>query len=215
MDSFTYSLIDTPVGTAVVVASNQGVVALRVIDDQPERSGAGDPAQWGDGDPARRGDDALARAVDDLSRQLGVLLMHDEGAGHEVADQLGEYFAGERTSFDIALDWRLAQGFHRDALQAVCTIPYAESASYGEVAVLAGRPRAARAVGTACRLTPFSVIVPVHRVIRADGTIGEYGARPDAKRFLIDLEQVRLAVQPGALISRSSAAFIPTKGTRA
>ena len=55
-------------------------------------------------------------------------------------------------------------------------------------AVLAGHPGAARAVGTACRLTPFSLIVPVHRVVRSDGSAGHYGGHPERKRFLLDLE---------------------------
>ena len=62
-------------------------------------------------------------------------------------------------------------------------------AGYGEVAISAGRPRAARAVGTACARTPFSIVVPVHRVVRADGSLGEYGGRPDVKQYLIDLER--------------------------
>ena len=103
--------------------------------------------------------------------------------------QLDEYFDGDRTAFDLPLDWRLVRGFTRDALEAVCDIPYGETASYGEVAIAAGTPRAARAVGTACASTPFSVVVPVHRVVRADGSLGEYGGRPEMKRFLVELEQ--------------------------
>jgi len=103
--------------------------------------------------------------------------------------QLDEYFDGDRREFDLPLDWRLVHGFTRAALEAVCDIPYGETASYGEVAISAGVARAARAVGTACATTPFSVVVPVHRVVRADGSLGEYGGRPEMKRFLIDLER--------------------------
>ena len=81
--------------------------------------------------------------------------------------------------------WRLL----RSGTEAVCDIPYGETASYGEVAIAAGIPRAARAVGTACATTPFSVIVPVHRVVRADGSLGEYGGRPEVKKYLVELEQ--------------------------
>ena len=105
------------------------------------------------------------------------------------ATQLDEYFDGERRAFDLALDWRLVRGFTRAALEAVCGIPNGETAGYGEVAIAAGSPRAARAVGTACATTPFSIVVPVHRVVRADGSLGEYGGRPDIKKHLIDLEQ--------------------------
>ena len=72
----------------------------------------------------------------------------------DLCEQLDQYFAGERREFDIPLDWRLTRGFTRDALQSVCDIPYGETAGYGEVAILAGSPRAARAVGTACATTP-------------------------------------------------------------
>ncbi len=87
------------------------------------------------------------------------------------------------------LDWRLVRGFTRAALEAVREIPYGETAGYGEVAAHAGSPRAARAVGTACATTPFSIVVPVHRVVRADGSIGEYGGHPEDKLFLLDLER--------------------------
>ncbi|GAA1941248.1 methylated-DNA--[protein]-cysteine S-methyltransferase [Microbacterium aoyamense] len=108
------------------------------------------------------------------------------------AAQLDEYFEGERRAFDLPLDWSGVRGFTGEALAAVCDIPYGETAGYGEVAIMAGRPRAARAVGTACASTPFSIVVPVHRVVRADGSLGEYGGRPDIKRSLIDLEQQTL-----------------------
>ena len=102
--------------------------------------------------------------------------------------QLDEYFEGSRRGFDVELDWRLVRGFTREALQSVREIPYGEVASYGEVAAMAGRDRAARAVGTACATTPWSIVVPVHRVVRSDGSIGEYGGHPEVKRFLLDLE---------------------------
>ena len=91
----------------------------------------------------------------------------------------------------LAWDWRLADGFARAALQTIATIEWGETMSYGEVAARAGHPGAARAVGTACRNTPFSIIVPVHRVVRSDGSPGHYGAYPERKRFLLDLETAR------------------------
>ncbi|MEJ1923140.1 MGMT family protein [Microbacterium sp. KHB019] len=89
----------------------------------------------------------------------------------------------------MRFDWRLVDGFHRTALQTIAAIPWGETMSYGEVAVVAGSPGAARAVGTACRITPFSIIVPVHRVVRSDGSPGQYGAYPEHKRYLLDLER--------------------------
>ncbi len=76
-------------------------------------------------------------------------------------------------------------------------IPYGETAGYGDVAVLAGSPRAARAVGTACATTPFSIVVPVHRVVRADGSLGEYGGHPEVKEYLVEFERATLARETG------------------
>lgn len=109
-------------------------------------------------------------------------------AALRLTTQLDEYFAGTRTQFDVPLDWQLVRGFTREALEAVTRIPFGETAGYGEVAVMAGHPRAARAVGTACATTPFSIVVPVHRVVRADGSLGQYGGHPETKQFLLDFE---------------------------
>ena len=134
-------------------------------------------------------DAPLETEIEALSLRLREIVEPgDSDAAATAVAQLDEYFDGERTAFDLPLDWAPVQGFTRRALESVCEIPYGETASYGEVAILAGAPGAARAVGTACRLTPFSIVVPVHRVIRADGSIGEYGGRPEVKRFLLDLE---------------------------
>jgi len=100
--------------------------------------------------------------------------------------QLDEYFAGCRQAFDLPLalcgtDFQLA------VWNAIRRIPYGEVRSYGEVAMMAGYPRAARAVGTACRKNPVLLLVPCHRVVAADGP-GGYGGRPDIKRALLRLE---------------------------
>lgn len=133
--------------------------------------------------------------IERVSLQLRHAVEPDEAdaAAALAAEQLDEYFAGVRRVFDLPLDWRLVRGFTRAALEAACDIPYGETASYGEVAIRAGSPGAARAVGTACARTPFSIIVPVHRVVRADGSLGEYGGRPEVKKFLVALEHGVLA----------------------
>lgn len=159
-----FSFHPTPVGEALIVVTDDGLVSLDVLD-------------------ATR-DSAIERA----SLALRAVPQHDERATKAVSTQLDEYFAGIRREFDLRIDWRLTQGFVRSALQAVCRIPYGETASYAEVAIEAGSPGANRAVGSACARTPISLVVPVHRVVRADGSIGEYGGRPDRKRFLLDLE---------------------------
>ncbi|UUT35651.1 methylated-DNA--[protein]-cysteine S-methyltransferase [Microbacterium elymi] len=113
----------------------------------------------------------------------------DDAGADDVRRQLDEYFAGTRRAFALTLDWRLTRGFAQAALESVCDIPYGETAGYGEVAAMAGHPRAARAVGNACAHSPFSIVVPVHRVVRADGSIGGYGGRAEVKRFLLEHER--------------------------
>ncbi|MGU3645829.1 methylated-DNA--[protein]-cysteine S-methyltransferase [Microbacterium sp. C23T] len=170
-----YRVHPSPIGDILIVTTDDGIVTLHPFDGPLH---------------------AEIERVALLLRALPVPDDDTDAAAPGAADvfesavtQLDEYFDGDREEFDLPLDWRLVRGFTRAALEAVCDIPYGETASYGEVAIAAGIPRAARAVGTACATTPFSVVVPVHRVVRADGSLGEYGGRPDVKRFLIDLEQ--------------------------
>jgi methylated-DNA-[protein]-cysteine S-methyltransferase len=102
-------------------------------------------------------------------------------------DQLEQYFAGERTDFDLELDMR-GTPFQKDVWNALLTIPYGETRSYGEIARQIGRPDRARAVGAANGSNPISIIVPCHRVIGSDGSLTGYGGGLDRKRFLLDLE---------------------------
>ncbi|MBA8815714.1 methylated-DNA-[protein]-cysteine S-methyltransferase [Microbacterium halimionae] len=164
MTPTTYSVHSTPIGDILLVHSPDGLVAAQVLHAP------------------------LDHVLEPLAHELRSIPRHDADAGQDAASQLDEYFAATRKDFDLTLDWQLANGFTASALKAVCEVPYGETASYAEVAALAGSPRAHRAVGTACRTTPFSVVVPVHRVVRADGSIGEYGGHPEIKRFLLDLE---------------------------
>lgn len=154
----------TPLGDTLLLVSNAGLVGLEVLSAP------------------------LGAALDTWTRMLGALPQHDGDAAASIAGQLDEYFEGDRTAFEMPIDWSLTAGFTRAALQTVCEIPYGETASYGEVAAMAGSHRAHRAAGTACARTPLSVVVPVHRVVRSDGSIGEYGGRPEHKRFLLELE---------------------------
>ena len=111
--------------------------------------------------------------------------------GH-VADQLDAYFAGELTEFDVELDLAGTE-FQRRVWEALRTIPYGETRSYGELADQVGKPGAARAVGLANGRNPVGIIVPCHRVIGADGTLTGYGGGLDRKQSLLDLERDRRA----------------------
>jgi len=111
----------------------------------------------------------------------------DEGRLDEAASQLREYFAGDRTSFDLEL---APDGtpFQKLVWSALREIPYGETTSYAELAARLGRPTAARAVGNANGRNPIGIIVPCHRVIAANGGLGGYAAGLSRKRFLLDLE---------------------------
>jgi methylated-DNA-[protein]-cysteine S-methyltransferase len=112
---------------------------------------------------------------------------------HELADRVRGYFAGSRDMFaDVELDLDWCTPFQRAAVEAMRSIPYGEVATYGEVAALAGHPNAQRAVGSVCASNRFSLFVPCHRVVGADG-LGSYGSLgPSYKRRLLELEGVVL-----------------------
>lgn len=168
--TFRYDFAPTPFGDALVVFSDEGIVRF---------------------DLSESADPSVPWLLESISARLRSVPVADPGAADELAHLLDDYFAGAPVPFHdrLRFDWRLIDGFQRSALQTISTIEWGETMSYGEVAALAGSPGAARAVGTACRLTPFSVIVPVHRVVRSDGTPGQYGAHPEYKRYLLDLEK--------------------------
>ena len=105
-----------------------------------------------------------------------------------VARQLDEYFAGQRRRFEVALDLRLAHGFRRRVLDHLREVPYGATSTYTALATAAGSPRAVRAVGSACATNPIPIVVPCHRVVRTDGTIGQYLGGTETKRALLALE---------------------------
>ncbi|MCP2637674.1 methylated-DNA--[protein]-cysteine S-methyltransferase [Microbacterium sp. HD4P20] len=168
-----YRVHPSPIGDILIVTTLEGIVTLHPFDGP------------------------LHSELERIALRLRALPVPEDAGDDDAPDpaaeaaaaQLDEYFDGSRREFDLPLDWRLVRGFTRAALEAVRDIPYGETAGYGEVAINAGSPRAARAVGTSCATTPFSIVVPVHRVVRADGSLGEYGGRPEVKQYLIDLER--------------------------
>ncbi|MDP2496734.1 MAG: methylated-DNA--[protein]-cysteine S-methyltransferase [Candidatus Palauibacterales bacterium] len=104
------------------------------------------------------------------------------------ARQLAEFLRGERRSFDLVLDLDGTPPFRRRVLEELGRIPYGETVSYGELAERCGRPGAARAVGNAVGRNPAPVVLPCHRVVRSDGSPGEYGGGRERKRRLLRLE---------------------------
>ncbi|MCH7643233.1 MAG: methylated-DNA--[protein]-cysteine S-methyltransferase [Myxococcales bacterium] len=114
------------------------------------------------------------------------------GPNRAAIEQILEYLASERTHFDVPLDLR-GTPFQRAVWDALLEIPYGESRSYAEVARAVGRPKAQRAVGSANNANPVSLIVPCHRVIAADGSLGGYGGGQKLKARLLAMELSRPA----------------------
>lgn len=110
--------------------------------------------------------------------------------------QIGEYAAGKRRKFDIAIDWSvLASDFQRATLRAVFSIPYGHTRSYAEVAAQIGHPQAQRAVGRANATNPMPLVIPCHRVIGADGSLHGYGGAGGikTKAWLLKMESSHVA----------------------
>jgi methylated-DNA-[protein]-cysteine S-methyltransferase len=123
-------------------------------------------------------------------------LPHDLRAAtgeHLLVERVRAYFGGASEAFEdveLELDW--CTPFQRAAVEAMRAIPYGETATYGEVAALAGHPNAQRAVGTVCALNRFPLFVPCHRIV-ASGGLGSYGSLGTGyKRRLLELEGVVL-----------------------
>ena len=119
----------------------------------------------------------------------------DDAAFPDAVEQLESYFAGELFDFDLELDL-VGTTFQRAVWQALLTIPYGETRSYGEIAAQIGSPTASRAVGLANGHNPIGIIVPCHRVIGANGSLTGYGGGLDRKRALLALEKMRKPAIP-------------------
>jgi methylated-DNA-[protein]-cysteine S-methyltransferase len=108
--------------------------------------------------------------------------------------QLKEYFAGRRKDFDLPFDLDWGTSFQRSVWKELSRIPFGRTVSYKDIAKRIHNPKAVRAVGSANGRNPFSIIVPCHRVIAADGSIGGYGGGLPAKRVLLGLENKQFIV---------------------
>ncbi len=146
-------------------------------------------------------DDAIVRVAFDIEDHADVLVQLADTIGARVVevvtpvlaaarDQLGAYFTGERTTFDLPLDLRLARGpFRREVLALLSTIPLGTTRTYAELAAIAGRPKAVRAVGSGCATNPVPIVVPCHRVLRTGGELGGYLGGVARKQWLLDHER--------------------------
>lgn len=162
-----YRTVDSPVGGLLLAATEAGLV--RVAFDS----------------------EGFESVLDELGRRLGTRVLRAPARLDAAASELEEYFAGRRRDFDLPLDLALTSGFRRDVVAHLPDIAYGSTASYAAVAALAGSPRATRAVGTACARNPLPLVMPCHRVVRSDGSLGQYLGGEATKRWLLDLEQGR------------------------
>jgi methylated-DNA-[protein]-cysteine S-methyltransferase len=119
----------------------------------------------------------------------------------EALQQLRDYFAGERTDFDLPLQVRRGSEFERAVWAVIAAIPYGETLSYGAIARAVGDPGAAQAVGHACNRNPLPVIVACHRVIGSDGKLVGFGGGLDRKRWLLGLE-ARIQIEHAFAVDR-------------
>jgi methylated-DNA-[protein]-cysteine S-methyltransferase len=161
-----YRTLDTPLGSLLLAATDTGL--LRVAYEIEDH------------------DAVLERLSDKVSSRV----LRAPARMDRVAGEIDEYFAGRRRQFDLPLDLRLSTGFRRAVLSQLLAIGYGATATYTTVASAAGSPKAVRAVGTACATNPIPIIVPCHRVLRSDGTVGQYAGGTAAKKTLLALEAV-------------------------
>ena len=159
-----YRTIDTPVGPLLLAATTAGLV--RVAYDIEDHEAV------------------LAELADRISPRL----LRAPARLDSATRQIDEYFAKRRKAFEVTVDLRLAEGFRRNVIEHLRAIGYGHRESYAAVAAAIGSPRAVRAVGTACAHNPLPVVIPCHRVVRSDGSTGQYVGGPRAKSTLLDLE---------------------------
>ena len=139
-------------------------------------------------DAVRRGYGAGKTLVSAQARRLSPRVLRAPRRLDAAALELEEYFARQRRAFDLPLDLSLSARFRQLVQRHLPGIGYGQTRTYRQVAELVGNPKAVRAVGTACATNPLPVVLPCHRVVRADGTPGRYIGGPAAKTTLLGLE---------------------------
>lgn len=160
-----YTVIDSPVGELLLAATPRGLVRVSYANEGHDR------------------------VLESIAQKLSPRILRAPGRLDRAARELEEYFARRRRVFDLRLDLSLSHGFRRLVQQRLADIGYGQTASYRQVAERAGNPKAARAVGTACATNPLPVVLPCHRVLRADGSLGGYAGGAEAKAILLSLEK--------------------------
>jgi methylated-DNA-[protein]-cysteine S-methyltransferase len=160
-----YATADSPFGTLLLAKTPRGLVRLGLP-----------------------GEDVEAMLVD-LAGRISPRVLEDPARLDEERRELDDYFAGRRHTFELPIDWQLSNGFLLRARQGIAAIPYGETRTYTDLARAAGNERAVRAAGSACSRNPIPLVVPCHRVLRSDGSLGGYAGGLEMKERLLELEQ--------------------------
>jgi methylated-DNA-[protein]-cysteine S-methyltransferase len=160
-----YATADSPFGTLLLAKTPRGLVRLGLPGEDTEAMLA------------------------DLAGRISPRILEDPARLDEERRELDDYFAGRRHAFELPIDWQLSNGFLLRARQGIAAIPYGETRTYTDLARAAGNQRAVRAAGSACSRNPIPLIVPCHRVLRSDGSLGGYAGGLEMKRRLLELEQ--------------------------
>ncbi|MBX3067927.1 MAG: methylated-DNA--[protein]-cysteine S-methyltransferase [Cryobacterium sp.] len=162
--SISYRTVDSPIGTLLLATTSAGLVRV-AFENEPEDL-----------------------VLQELSSKLSPAILYNPKGLDEVARELDEYFKGTRRVFEIPLDFGLSRGFRRTVIERMVKVPFGNTRTYSQLAVEAGNPKATRAVGSACATNPIPIVLPCHRILRSDGSLGGYRGGLDAKRFLLALE---------------------------
>ncbi|MFC4906678.1 methylated-DNA--[protein]-cysteine S-methyltransferase [Actinomadura gamaensis] len=159
-----YTTVDSPVGELLLAATPRGLVRVAYEVE---------------------GHDRVLQA---LSETISPRVLRAPKRLDAAARELEEYFERRRQRFDLPLDLSLSRGFRQLVQKRLPDIGYGQTRSYKEMAEMVGSPKAVRAVGTACATNPLPVVVPCHRVLRTDGSLGGYIGGLQAKTTLLELE---------------------------
>lgn len=159
-----YTTIDSPVGALLLATTRTGL--LRVAFE-------------------REGFDAVLQT---LAERISPRVLRSPARLQDASRQVEQYFAGQRRHFELPVDLSLSSPFRQQVQLHLATIGYGRTESYAEVAKIVGNPKAVRAVGSACATNPLPLVLPCHRVLRSDGTLGGYRGGEEAKHTLLTLE---------------------------
>jgi methylated-DNA-[protein]-cysteine S-methyltransferase len=160
-----YATADSPFGTLLLARTPRGLVRLGLPNEDPEG------------------------LLAELAGRISPRVLEDPGGLDEERRELDDYFAGRRQAFELPIDWQLSHGFLLRARHGIAEIPYGETRTYTDLARGAGNERAVRAAGSACSRNPIPLVVPCHRVLRSDGSLGGYAGGLGMKEKLLEMER--------------------------